>query len=289
MDKQDQEAEAKEVVPAEELDRARGREGAEHPLCDVETEPVAGSSVDDAEDEEEDGYYVIPEESTQYLPDEWRTALEARAEEGRRVLALAAKELKQLSRLSLSYYHVVVLRHVRDRLAECRFKADMEALLELDMLTTAFLATYVRLYTGGGGSGFARDALPTPLRAAHDEIIDLRNKRYAHVDEHHSVNDEMEIAEEDGRYVVTLGTRLGVYIGGSNDWPKLVDALDDIFADRGAKIIARLEARTGREWMIAQGSAPDGHDDGGGGLNRSTATSGSDQDDGERAGAMPSA
>lgn len=231
----------------------------------VETEPVAGSDLDDdADDDGKGNYYVIPEEAMQYLPEEWRLALQARAEEGRRVLALADNELKQLSRLSLSYYHVVVLRHVGDRLAEYRFKADMEALLELDMLTTAFLATYARLYTGGAGSGFARNALPEPLRAAHDEIIDLRNKRYAHVEEHHSVNDEMGIVEEeDGRFVITLGTRLGVYIGGSNDWPKLVDALDEIFAERGAKIIARLQARTGREWSIAQGSPPDGLDEGG--------------------------
>jgi hypothetical protein len=261
MDQKEPEAEAKEVASTEALDRANARDGVRH--LQAASEANATSSPNDAHLDEEGGHYVIPEEAMQYLPDEWRTTREMRAKEGRRMLALADKELRQLSKLSLSYYHVVVLRHVRDRLAEYRFKADMEAILELDMLTTAFLATYARLYTGGGGSGFARNALPEPLRAAHDEIIDLRNKRYAHVDEHHSVNDEMEIVEEeDGRFVVTLGTRLGVYISGSNDWPKLVDALDEIFADRGAKIIARLKARTGREWMIAQGLPPDGLDEG---------------------------
>src|SRR3546814_16868596 len=63
----------------------------------------------------------------------------------------------------------------------------MAAFLELDMLTTAFVATYVRLHTGGSGSGFARAPLPEALRSAHDEIIDMRNKRYAHVAEHDSV------------------------------------------------------------------------------------------------------
>lgn len=255
------EGDAKKVAPTEALDRANARDEAQH--LQAPSEANAGSSPNDADADDDDGHYDIPEEAMQYLPDEWRAALEARAKEGRRMLALADKELRLLSKLSLSYYHVVVLRHVRDRLAQYRFKADIEAILDLDMLTTAFLATYARLYTGGGGSGFARNALPEPLRAAHDEIIDLRNKRYAHVDEHHSVNDEMEIVEEeDGRVVVTLGTRLGVYIGGSNNWPKLVDALDEIFADRGAKIIARLKARTGREWTIAQGSPPDGLDEG---------------------------
>lgn len=215
--------------------------------------------MNDADDRDDDDgtYYVVPEDAIQYLPQEWQDAIYARAEDGRKVLEAADKELKQLSRLSLSFYHVTVLKHIRDRLSVYRFKADMGAFLELDMLTTAFVATYVRLHTGGSGSGFARDALPEPLRAAHDEIIDMRNKRYAHVADHDSVNDEMEIHEDDGRFVVNLGLRFGFYIGGANEWTKLVDALDDIFADRGQKIVERLQARTGREWLIAQGSPPD--------------------------------
>jgi hypothetical protein len=262
MDEHEPKAGARQAMRAQAVARPVAPEAAGFPISSSEPELSVASDLDDADEEGPPDYYVVPEEAMQYLPKEWRVALQARAEEGRRVIALAENELRQLSRLSLSYYHVVVLKHVRDRLTEYRFKADMKALLELDMLTTAFLATYVRLYTGGGGSGFARNALPEPLREAHDEIVDLRNKRYAHVDEHHSVNDEMEIVEDDGRFIVTLGTRLGVYVGGSNEWPKLVDALDEIYAERGAKIIARLQARTGREWTIAQGSSPDGLDEG---------------------------
>ena len=98
---------------------------------------------------------------------------------------------------------------------------------------------------------------PEALRSAHDEIIDMRNKRYAHVADHDSVNDEMEIQEDEGRFIVNLSFRFGFYIGGSNDWTKLVDALDEIFAERGQKIVERLQARTGREWSIAQGPPPD--------------------------------
>lgn len=215
--------------------------------------------MDDNQTEEDDegGYYVVPESAVQYLPEEWQESIRLRAEDGRRVLETADKELKQLSRLSLSLYHVTVLKHIRDRLTDYRFKASMNAFLELDMLTTAFVATYVRLHTGGSGSGFARDALPEPLRAAHDEVLDLRNKRYAHVDEHHSVTDEMEIQEDEGRFIVNLGMRFGFYVGGSNEWTKLVDALDEIFANRGQKIIERLQVRTGREWMIARGEPPE--------------------------------
>src|SRR3546814_3946582 len=37
----------------------------------------------------------------------------------------------------------------------------------------------------------------------------------------HSVNDEMKIQEDEGRFIVNLGFRFGFYIGGSNDWTKL--------------------------------------------------------------------
>ena len=54
----------------------------------------------------------------------------------------------------------------------------------------------------------------------------MRNRRNAHVADHHSVTDEMEIDKENGRFVVKMGTRFGFYVGGSSDWAKLVDALD---------------------------------------------------------------
>src|SRR3546814_6369322 len=141
----------------------------------------------DADDDDDGAYYVVPEEAIQYLPREWQEAIYARAEDGRTVLEAADTELQQLSRLSLSFSHVTVLQHIRDNLAVYRFKADMAALLELAMLTTAFVATYVRLHTGGSGSGFARDALPEALRSAPDEIIDIRNTRYDSVATHDSV------------------------------------------------------------------------------------------------------
>ncbi len=204
-----------------------------------------------------DGYYFLSDEAIKYLPREWQAAIEARAEEGRKVIETADKELRQLSKLSLSFYHVTVLKYIRDRLAEYKFEATIEAFQHLDMLTTAFLTTYVRLFNGGSGSGFSRSALPQPLRAAHDEILDMRNKRYAHAEDHHSVDCNIEIQEEDGNFIVIPSMRLGFYVGGSNDWAKLVDALDEIFAERGEKIVERLKARTGREWIMAEGRYPE--------------------------------
>ena len=143
--------------------------------------------------EEENEYIVVPEEALEQLPAEWREALQARVADGRAVLKSVDKELSALSRLSASFVTLVSLKHVQGRLSAYKFVATMETILELDMLTTAFVVTYARLQEGGGGSGFSRDSLPEALRPIHDEILDLRNKRFAHQAGHHSVTDAMEV------------------------------------------------------------------------------------------------
>jgi hypothetical protein len=158
--------------------------------------------------------YVLPEEAFKYLPEEWRTELQARADSGRAVIESVEKELSQLARISNSFTSLVSLKHAQRRLSEYKFAADMDAILELDMLTTSFVTAYARLHHGGNGSGFSRDILPERLRDTHDQIIEMRNKRFAHNDDHHSVANAMEIQFEGDRFFVKFNLMLGYYIGG---------------------------------------------------------------------------
>src|SRR3546814_5270789 len=73
----------------------------------------------------------------------------------------------------------------------------------------------------------------------------------------HSVNDEMKIQEDEGRFIVNLGFSFGFYIGGSNDWTKLVDALDEIFAERGQKIVERSEEHKSELQSIMRNTTAD--------------------------------
>src|SRR3546814_11050227 len=101
----------------------------------------------DADDDDDGAYYVVPEEAIQYLPREWQEAIYARAEDGRKVLEDADKELKQLSRLSLSLYHVTILTHISDRLTVYRFKSDMALFVEFALFKHATFAHSYRLTT----------------------------------------------------------------------------------------------------------------------------------------------
>jgi hypothetical protein len=124
-------------------------------------------------------------------------------------------------------------------------------------LTTAFVVTYVRLHQGGNGSGFSRDALPEKLRGIHDQIIDLRNKRFAHNDDHHSVSNAMEIGFQDDRFEIKFGLTLGYHVGGATEWHELVKFLDVMIVERLHKLFARLKEKTGRDWVLPTGPAPD--------------------------------
>lgn len=203
-------------------------------------------------------YFVLTEDAFQHLPDDMRSQFEAMAEDGRAVLRSVDRELNQAGRISRSMIDVVTLKHIRDRLSEYRFAPEMASLLELDMLTTAFAVTYARLQLGGSGSGFDRDQLPEHLRAKHDEIIDLRNKRFAHIDEHHTVSNMMEISYSDGRYEIVPSLSMRVQIGGAPEWKELVEVIETIFAERSEKLVGRLARKTGHEWGFAKGPSPGG-------------------------------
>lgn len=206
---------------------------------------------------EPDEYYVIPEDAIQYLPAEWRKQIQSMTDDGRAVLKSVDSELSQLSRLSFASMNLVTLKHVKQRLTDYSFSPTMESVLENEMLVTAFVVTYARLREGGVGSGFARGSLPEHLRRIDEDIIDLRNKRFAHNAGHHTVNGAMEIGFHDGRFEVKLGAELRIQIGGAKEWQELVDIVDGLIADKIDKVITKLSEKTGFEWSLLKGLPPE--------------------------------
>jgi len=208
-------------------------------------------------DGEIEEYYVVPEEALPFLPEEWRAEFREKADDGKAVLKSVDNDLKKLARLSNSFGTLVALKHIQKRLSEYRFAADMEAVLELDMLTTAFVVTYVRLHHGGSGTGFSRGELPDTLRETHDNILEIRNKRFAHNDAHHSVSNEMQIGFDGARFHIKFSLSLGYHVGGANEWHELVRFLDNLFAEKLGRQLAKLRDKTGLEWVAPSGPGPE--------------------------------
>lgn len=214
-----------------------------------------------AQEESTGEYYVLTEDALQYLPEEWKNHFQAMADDGRIILKSVDNELSQLVRLLNSFATLVTLKHVQKRLMAYKFEPEMGAFLELEMLITAFVVTYVRLHHGGQQSGFSRDSLPEKLRSVHDEVIDLRNKRFAHHDEHDSVSSALEIFHDDNRFEVKFGISFGFYVGGRTEWPDLVKSVEALYNERIEKLLARLKQKTGHDWALQQGPPPEDLED----------------------------
>jgi hypothetical protein len=214
------------------------------------------NDVTDAADEEP-GYYSLSEEHFHLLPKELRSQFEAMAADGRTILDSVEKELDRLTKISTSMATLASLRYIYDRLSKHQFSPDEEWMLELDMLTTAFLVTYVRLHQGKAGSGFDRSHLPEHLRAKHDEVLELRNKRFAHTDFHPSVRNMMEISFKDGVFIAAPSLSLGYFVGGATEWKELVESVEAIYYDQKEKLMARLTHKTAYQWKLIEGPPPD--------------------------------
>jgi hypothetical protein len=207
-------------------------------------------------EDQSDEYVVIPSEAFAYLPKEWREQVHALREEGEAVLAVADEDLDHVIRLAKALPTMASLRYIHHRLASIKFEASTEWMMETEMLTSAFVVTYARLMEGGNGSGVARSALPKDLRETHDALIEMRNTRFAHNSEHHSVNGDIEIGFENGEFDINLKFRIGFHIGGALEWGRLVRFLDEMMYNRIDKLVKRLSEKTGRVWRFPHGPAP---------------------------------
>lgn len=227
----------------------RDREGMKA-LTDV-TREMQGGDVDEPEEGQE--YIVFPEEAIKYLPDEWQRHLCALKDEVKGVLEAADDDLRILKRIVQAFPTMASLRYIQHRLSSTKFEATMDWALENDMLTLAFVTTYARLIDGGIGSGVSRSKLPPELRPVHDNIIELRNKRYAHNAGHDSITGNLEIGFERGKFDISVNFNLGFHVGGALEWKPLVTFLDGLMFDRLHAQLEKLKEKTGREWIFPSG------------------------------------
>lgn len=209
-----------------------------------------GREALNAEDDD-NPIYSISEDDFQHFPDEIRSQLETLAEDGRTVLQSVDREIDRAGRLMQARVDLSGLRHIRDRLDEYRFSYDFKAILENDMLTTAFVVTYARIHQSHAGK-FSKNELPEHLRPIHDEIMELRNKRFAHADDHSSVTLSMRVTVEGDRFEMVPGMNITFAVGGRNEWRELVEVVDDILARRSDRLLEGLSRKTGKEWAFAQ-------------------------------------
>ena len=207
---------------------------------------------------EDDEFVYVPEELFQHLPKEYREAAEARKQQGEDALRIVDKDIQGLVRLMNAIPTSSSLSYIYHRLRTTKLEPTADALMEQEALTTAFIVTYGRLFASGkGASGVSRKNIPTHLKSVHDDIIDLRNKRYAHNDGHETISSDVRIDFDDGGFRVGVQLTQGSFLGGRDEWEELIKFIDAHMHERLTKILARMTKKSGYEWSFPVGPAPD--------------------------------
>lgn len=203
---------------------------------------------------EDDKYFYLSQEAFRHLPDEIREQLESHLSYGNEMLAKADRDIMNLQRLVKMMTTVSSLNFIHQRLRNTSFEITIESALEHEMLTTAFVVTYSRLFVGTtGASGISEKKVPKHLKNVHSELMEIRNQRYAHNGEHESISSSIKIEFGGGEFDICLNYELGMYVGGRNEWVGLVQFVNEYVYDQINKNLDRLHEKTGHKWNFPQG------------------------------------
>ena len=96
---------------------------------------------------ETDEYYIIPEDVLPLLPEDWQESFAERVADGKAILKSVDGELDGLAKLARSFPSLISMKHAAKRLSQFKFEVDLDRLLDLDMMTTAFVVSYAVSYT----------------------------------------------------------------------------------------------------------------------------------------------
>lgn len=207
---------------------------------------------------EDDEFVYIPESLFKHLPEEYREAAEARKVKGENLLRIVDKDIQGLISLMNAIPTSASLKYNFHRLRTSKFEVTTEAWMELQLLTTAFVVTYGRLFAkASGASGLSKKDIPKHLGHVHDELIALRNSRFAHNGSHESVSGAISVSFDDAGFGVNVQLSLGFYVGGRDEWKELITFIDALMHERLAEKLASLKKKTGYEWSFPSGPAPE--------------------------------
>ncbi|MDA5555217.1 hypothetical protein [Shimia sp. MMG029] len=216
------------------------------------------STNEQNDSKEADDLIIDPEEFFHLLPPTYQSAALAWKDKGVAALHSADKQLMALSLLLQATSTSASLSYIYKRLCNAKFEATTDGMMEQIMLTTAFAVTYARLFANGKGAyRLKSNLIPKSLKPAHEELIDLRNKRYAHNDTHGCVEQQLSYQFDGFQFSVHAETSIGFHVGGKKEWGELVELIDNHMHERLMSLLKKLEEQTGFKWTFPNGPAPD--------------------------------
>ena len=132
---------------------------------------------------------------------------------------------------------------------------NIELIMDIDSLHSAIVVAYGRIFTDGPRR-VSKSKIPSDLRHIHHELYELRNKRYAHNDEHASIATHLDIDFDGEKVLLKTGYTLNMTLGAPASWEPLFEWLNQYLKTQIDKQLAALTVITGYKWEQPSGPPP---------------------------------
>lgn len=169
-----------------------------------------------------------------------------------------ANDIARLNRMTNNIFSLNVAEYAFDRLSALPPTPNsMEFMLEVEALTTGLVTSYARLFTSSDGSiKLKDDIVPGHLRPVHDEMMDFRNRRYAHHGAHPSITTSTTLSAEGQEIVLDQQMSFEFRVGVAAHWGPLIAWLREYLHDRIQSELQYLSSKSGFVWRMRQGPPP---------------------------------
>ncbi|MEL6828234.1 MAG: hypothetical protein AAFN91_18455 [Pseudomonadota bacterium] len=123
-------------------------------------------------------------------------------------------------------------------------------MMEMEAYLTTISVSYGRLFAESKGARVLKKKLiPKHLQEAHDEVIALRNERYAHHGDHITTAPELELLVNEKEVLTHLHWRSNMPNGAPLSWKDLFLWADNFLKASFQKQMAYMSQTSGKEWV----------------------------------------
>lgn len=179
--------------------------------------------------------------------------------EVKEILEQNLRQIEQIEKMTLNYFTIHNIRYWYSLLSNFPLEQfSIDELLQIEALTSSISIAYGRLF-GQGKAGTTKledNILPKIYLSAHNEIINLRHRRYAHHGEDSTINKSAKPQYIEGKFKIKLSIEIGFYFGAAKHWGPLFEWLDGYMYDTLYKNINSLSQKTGYVWEMEDGPVP---------------------------------
>lgn len=159
---------------------------------------------------------------------------------------------------------MMTVNHARDfmeRMKLCKIKATMESVFEIKGYMLGFAICYGRAFTTAGKQ---RPSLKpnqvfgenNPLIAVHNDIIHMRDKKYAHTDDNDHTASKIEFEMDGEDVVIVPRIALGIPGYAFKNYEEALNTLENFVATKLFEMLEKASTRLGRRVKFPDGPVP---------------------------------